>query len=141
MNAKEYLQQLKKLDIQIAQRRDQLEELRLMILSAADPSREHVTGGKKPADAAVVDYISRLEDREKEISEMIAAYLDLKAKIIDEIQSLPNPLHVQILYKRYVEYKKMERIAREMHYGYKYISDLHRNALQNFQKHQEKSGI
>ena len=42
--------------------------------------------------------------------------------------------HIEILFKRYVEYKNVECIADEMNYSYKYASKLLNLALKAFEK-------
>jgi len=45
-----------------------------------------------------------------------------------------NTKYLQVLYKRYVEYKSFEQIAVEMGYTYDYIRKIHIKALRNFEK-------
>ena len=63
---------------------------------------------------------------------MIDRFVDLKNKIISEIQGLSNPVYIQILYKKYVEAKRLEVIAVEMSYSYDHIKHAHGRALQEF---------
>lgn len=41
---------------------------------------------------------------------------------------------MNILYKRYVEYKRLKTIADEMNYTYEYIRSMHGWALEEFSK-------
>jgi hypothetical protein len=42
--------------------------------------------------------------------------------------------HVRILFKKYVEFKRLEVIAVEMNYTYQYTKELHGYALADFQR-------
>lgn len=58
----------------------------------------------------------------------------MKHTIINQIQALNDTKYVQVLYKRYVEYKRLEQIACEMSYTYQYIKELQKRGLQEFEK-------
>ena len=73
-------------------------------------------------------------DMEQNINDSIDKFVDQKNEIIKQIQSLDNHKYVQVLYKKYVEYKRLEEIAIEMYYSYQYIKEIHKKALQEFKK-------
>ncbi len=139
MTPKEYLQQLRRLDIMIDQRNRQLADMRSALLSAADPGREYTFGGMLPGDSRVVAWISKLQEREEELDSLIDHFWDLKCQIIDELQGLDNPVSMQILYKRYVEYKRLEIIAVEINYSYDWVKHAHGRALQEFARRHPKT--
>lgn len=56
-----------------------------------------------------------------------------KHKIINQIQSLKNSKYIEILYKHYVEFKRLEVVAVEMNFTYQYVVELHGYALKDFQ--------
>lgn len=78
--------------------------------------------------------VSEILELEEEIRQEIKRYNDIKHKIINEIHSLNNRLYIEILYKRYVEFKSLEEIAVEMNYSYQWIKSNHGYALLNFSK-------
>lgn len=86
------------------------------------------------ANAPFVNIIGRMADLKAEISAEIEEYANEKHLIIKQIQALANPAYVQILYKRYVEFKRFEVIAAEMNYTYSYTRQLHKKSLQNFER-------
>lgn len=134
MKAKEYLQQLQRLDIVINQKIKEAHDLRLKSRSVGgiDYSKEKVQSG--PAqDAPFVKLIGRIVDLEAEINAEIDFFVDEKHRIINQIQGLQNVNHIALLYKRYVEYKKFETIAVEMNFTYQYTIELHGFALKEFQ--------
>ena len=80
-------------------------------------------------------------DLENDLNKQIDEFVDLKNKIINEIQSLKDINYVKLLYKRYIEYKRLEVIAVEMNYTYTYVRTLHGQALQEFDKVHTQSYI
>lgn len=135
MKAKEYLQQLQRLNTVIEQKIKELGELRSMSISVGgiDYSKERVQTSPS-GDAPYVKIINRMIDLDEEINREIDKFVDEKHKIINQIQSLQNPIHIQLLYKRYVEFKRLEVISVEMNYTYQYTRELHGYALKEFDK-------
>lgn len=134
MKAKEYLQKIQKLDILINQKIKELDDLRRMSTSVGsiDYSRERVqtsVSGKAP----FIGLIERIYDLDAEINAEIDAFVDEKHRIINQIQALQNSKHIEVLYKHYVEFKRLEVVAAEMNFTYQYIVELHGYALKEFQ--------
>lgn len=129
---KEYLRQLKIASIKIEQKEDELERLKAAAESiSANTESERVQ--TTPRDRISED-VARIMDLKEEINRDIGELLILKNKIINEIQSLDSPVYIDILYKRYVEYKTLEEIAVEMSYSYRQVLRLHGLALQDFKR-------
>ena len=129
---KEYLRQLRTASIKIEQKEDELERLKAAAESiSANTESERVQ--TTPRDRISED-VARIMDLKEEINRDIGELLILKNKIINEIQSLDNPVYIDILYKRYVEYKTLEEIAVEMSYSYRQVLRLHGLALQDFKR-------
>ena len=134
MKAKEYLQQLQRLDTIINQKIKELGDLRLMSQSVGgiDYSKECVQSSLS-GDAPFVKPVLRMIELEQEINAEIDRFVDEKHEIINQIQALQNPKHIDILYKHYVEFKRLEIVAVEMNFTYQYIVELHGTALKEFQ--------
>ena len=134
MKAKEYLQQLQRLDTVINQKIKEVHDLRLQTqgIGGLDYSKERVQSSPS-GDAPFVKPICRIIDLEAEINAEIDKFVDEKYKIINQIQALQNPKHIDILYKHYVEFKRLEIVAVEMNFTYQYIVELHGTALKEFQ--------
>lgn len=134
MKAKEYLQQLQRLDTMINQKIKELGDLRLMSQSGGgiDYSKERVQSSPS-GDAPFVKPVLRMIELEQEINAEIDRFVDEKHEIINQIQALQNPKHIDILYKHYVEFKRLEIVAVEMNFTYQYIVELHGTALKEFQ--------
>lgn len=134
MKAKEYLQQLQRLDTVINQKIKELDDLRLKSQStgSVDYSKERVQTSPS-GDAPFVKPICRIIDLEAEINAEIDRFVDEKHKIINQIQGLKNSDYISLLFKRYVEFKSLEKICVEMNFSYDYIKHLHGYALQDFE--------
>lgn len=134
MRAKEYLQQLQRLDTMINQKIKEAQELRLKSQSTRgiDYSKERVQSSPS-GDVPFVKLIGRIADLESEIDTEIDRYVNEKHKIINQIQGLKNSDYIALLFKRYVEYKKFEVISVEMNFTYQYVIEMHRYALKEFE--------
>ena len=134
MKSKEYLQQLKLLDMKIDQKLKQKEDLRQITQAtgALDYSKDRVQ--TSPSGDSLSNAVIKYLSLEEEIDRQIDQFVDLKNQIINQIQGLKDVNYVQVLFKRYVEYKKLEVIAVEMDYTYPYVRALHGYALQEFER-------
>ena len=64
---------------------------------------------------------------------MFDDYFQLLGVIIRQIQGLGNQSQIQLLFKRYIEGKKLRDITKEMGDSYVYVKELHKKSLQNFE--------
>lgn len=135
MTAKEYLQQLHKADVIINQRIQEKADLRarLSSIGSFDYSKERVQTSL-PEGAGYERQIEKIIDLENEIDQLIDDYVDLKHKIIGEIQNLNNTDQIKILYKRYVLGEKFEQIAVDLNFSIRNVYKIHGYALREFQK-------
>lgn len=134
MKAKEYLQQLKRLDTLIDQKIKELDELRSMsTVGAVDYSTERVQSSHSQ-DAPFVRIVYKMIELEEEINAEIDNFVDIKHLIINQIHTLKNLDYITLLFKRYVEYKSLEKICVEMNFSYDYIKHLHGYALKDFEE-------
>lgn len=131
MRAKDYLGQIKKLDMRIGQRITELQQMRdrLSVMTGIDYSRDKIQATPSSGNKQ----IEELVDFENGIIQMINEETKLKHRIIAEIQILDNALYADILFRRYVECLSFERIACDMGYAYNYVCTVHGNALKAFE--------
>lgn len=134
MRAKQYLKELKRLDTCINQKIQELDELKAAASSigSIDYSKERVQTSP-PQEAPFVKLIPKIIDLEYEINAEIDKYVDEKHLIINQIQNMSNADYISLLYRRYVEYKTFEDIAKEMKYSVRGIYFMHGRALQEFE--------
>ena len=132
--AKEYLQRLQRLDTMINQKIQELSDLRATSkqIGGMDYSKNRVQTNAC-GDAPFTDTVLRIIELEHEINREIDAFVDEKHRIINQIQSLQNSKYIDILYQRYVKFKRLEQIAIDMNYTYQYARELHGRALQEFE--------
>ena len=133
MNAQSYLQQIKILDTKIKQKENQYFEIYNAATNAGairyDKELIQTTRIGDRTEKLVIKYLKL----EEEISEQKLKFHEIKNRIINEIQELSDDRYINVLYKRYVEYKNYEVISKEMRYSFDYVKELHRYSLQAFE--------
>ncbi len=129
MTAKRYLSELKLLNTCIEQKIQEKAALYSSGLQSAAPERERMYGNREKSIPRLVDRIIELENT---VNQQIDCFVNLKHAIIDQIQGMNREAFAAVLYKRYVEDKRLTEIAAEMNYTYKYVSRVHGQALQAF---------
>ena len=132
MKAKEYLNQIRLMDIALGNYITELEQMRerISIVTGIDYSKDRIQSSPESGNRQ----IEELVDFERMVLDKIKAETDLRHKIIEEIQTLTNPIYVEILSRRYVECHSFERIACNMGYAYNYVCTLHGEALKEFDR-------
>lgn len=148
MTAKEYLQEIRKFDRYIEQKQIEYDSLYRLRggARAIDYSKDKVQ--TSPDGQGFTRISDRLIDLQSEINEAVDRFCQITHDRIEQIQQLSKVEYSEILFKRYVEYKSLEQIAYEMNYTYKYICQLHGEALiefgekfgEKFMKKQDKTG-
>lgn len=140
MTAKDYLRQLKALDVKINQKIKEVDDLKLLTGGRGIAyDRDHVqTTPENRQEELIIKWL----DMEREIDRMIDDYIAQKDKIINQIHTLSDSRYIKILYDHYVpdargQVKTLEKIAVEMPSNYTYVCELHGRALQEFEKSAE----
>lgn len=131
MTPKEYLSQIKRLDMMIMQRIEQRAELEQLNGLSGQGIGEKVQSSPK-GEAAFVRMVEKIDAINNEVNALINRYIDLKRKIIGQIQAMKNDQYIQVLYKKYVEGKRLEAISVEMNYSYHRLKHIHGYALKAF---------
>ena len=131
--AQEYLEKIRKLDVQIdcmLTEKDQLKDMTLRITPSMSGSGGSSGGNQDKLGGAV----SRIVDKEKEIDAAVDALIDLKQEASSLLSLLDDPAHMKVLHEKYIQYKSFESIAAQMGYTYRGVCYLHGRALQAFGK-------
>lgn len=133
MTAKEYLQQIRKLDLQIQNKQLEKEDIWNRMNGCAAISYDPKIGapGTPNTKSPQEKYYPILERYEKEIAVDIDSLMNIKREVMAVIDSLDNPDEINLLYMRYFQYKKWEEIAVEMKFDYRYVHRIHSRALNN----------
>lgn len=138
MKAKEYLLQVREADEKLKRRLRQRDELAMMVygISAVRYDKDRVKGGNIPGDDNRLD---KLMDLDNELIAEAKELAELKKRITEEIERVDNPLYAEILFRRYVQKKSLDRIAKELNYSYTYVRHQHGAALKFFEKTQDST--
>lgn len=136
MTAREYLDQIRMLDLKITNLIQEKEAIRNSLLPGGVSYREHVQCS--PDTDPYGTWVVRMEEKEAEITKEIDSLADLRLEVVRRIWELNDARHTQVLYLRYVQLKKFRDIAAEMGYSPKYISNLHKLAFDEFEKRYNK---
>jgi RNase H-fold protein (predicted Holliday junction resolvase) len=132
VDAKWFLSQVKKLDLQIKNKlieKQQWKDIALGITANMDGERVQSSGGK----SKMADAIEKCVDMEAEIDSLVDKLIDTKKEVIQTIEQLENPYDYDLLHKKYIQFMTFEQIAE--YYGREYttITTAHGRALKNVQ--------
>lgn len=134
MTAKEYLEQVKQMDLKIRQMQEKLDAMKEKATSIASNSQY----GVKVKSGSNIDRTGQLAasiaDLDSEIQRMKIEQALKKHEIIEKIQGLDDARHTSILYARYTELKLHKDIAKELDYSFRSIFHIHKNALDAFEE-------
>lgn len=108
----------------------QLRDLALGISSISTGERVQST----PDFDKIGSKMAKIDELEKNLDETIDKYVDLKNRIIGQIESMEDEITYNILFSRYIEKKQFELIAIDMGYSWRQIIRLHGNALRQFEE-------
>lgn len=124
MDIRAWLNRGWKLDTEIKMLEQAKAEERRRVLSiTSSPSNTVVSGTKDPHK------YDRLIELENKIDEIIDREIAIKKEILDFISMITDVRYRGLLIARYVRFMTWERIAVQMHYGYRQTLRLHKAAL------------
>lgn len=133
MTAKEYLNQISRLNRMINNKLVEIQQLRDLALGISS-----ISTGERVQSTPDFDKIgskmAKIDELEKNLDETIDKYVDLKNRIIGQIESMEDEITYNILFSRYIEKKQFELIAIEMEYSWRQIIRLHGKALKQFEE-------
>lgn len=135
MNAEQYLNQIKTLDVKINQKLKEIADLRAQMCSVkgVDYSKT-VKSTSHSLNAPFTELTDKIVDLEAEVTKEIDDFAREKYKIINEIQCLDDRNYIDVLFKKYVEFKPLDMISVEMGYSLRSVYYFHKDALKEFQK-------
>ena len=128
MNIKNHLEQIGRLDKRIQNKLEEIDKLRRMASGTSYSESERVQTSLSADKIGAI--ASRIVDMEKEVDRLI----DERCVIVAEIESMKNEDDYDILANIYILGKDIKTVAVEMGKSYRYISDLHRKALKDFEE-------
>ena len=132
MDAKCYLRQVERLDVQIQNKlieREQWRDIALGITASIGGERVQASSSQQKMADAVVKCV----DIENEINVLIDNLIETKKDVIATIEKIDNPTEYDILHKRYIQFLTLQEIADRYGREYTTITTTHGRALKNVQ--------
>lgn len=140
MTAKEYLQQLRTIDMQLRIKESELRKLQqdVYFLNAIDYSKDVVQGVEYTTFA---DKIAKISEKEAEINSEWDNLINLRNEARGRIKLISDIRLQAVLIERYINIKSWEQIAVDMGYSWAQVHRFHRRALRAFDEVYRKHDI
>lgn len=134
MDAKQYLRQIREMEIRISIRQRQISDLRksMSYLKSMDYSADRVQ--TSPDGSGFTNEAIRLVDLEADAQRIIHECETLRARIISQIEAMDDRRYVDVLSGVYIHRKDLMDLADDMHYDYYWVCHLHGEALKAFEE-------
>jgi regulator of replication initiation timing len=128
MNTRQYLEQVKRLDSQIANKLKEIHNLRLMVgsIGSINDAEKVITS---PTKDKIGDIVAKITDMEREVDFMV----DKRWKIVTEIETVKENDSYDILARVYVLGQDFKAIAIEKKMSYRHFLRLHDKAILDFE--------
>ncbi len=133
MEAKEFLQQVRRADIPIQKKPDELADLETLATKINAVNEGERVQSSSSQDS-MAEAVCKIADLKKEIQSEIEELLQLKREVRAVISLVSEPDLMSVLYKRYIFYKKWEQIAVEINVSWRQALRLHGQALKEVEK-------
>jgi len=133
ISAKQYLQQVSRLDKMINNKLSEIYQLRNMATSitvANEGDRVQTSGSKD----RMGDAVAKIVDLEDEAHDLIVQYTEMYKRIVSQIEAVQKEKYYMVLHMRYIECKTFEQISVEIGYSYRQTTRLHGEALTEFER-------
>lgn len=133
MNAKEYLEYVRSLDIRLRMKDAQISQLQrdICCIRALDYTKDRITGGS-PVD--ISDKIARLDELIREANEEWDELIAERERANARIRKLESVKQQEVLTRRFIYNEKWEVIAVKMDITWQGTWQLFYRALKNFKK-------
>lgn len=125
------LKQIKKLDVLINSKLEEIESLKTLATKVNAPLNQERVQSSGSNDQ-LGECVAKIVDLQNEINDDIDAFINLKREVMRKIDSIDNSQYCDLLYKRYFEYKTWECVAEEMNLSREWVRNLHNRALNEF---------
>lgn len=139
MTAKEYLNQVRKIDCLIREKKEEIEAVNDLL------NIHGVSYDKLPSDNHSTDTMQKLILRkielERELQERMIDLLAQKREIMNTVDRLNKAEEIQVIYARYFRRRTWEEIGSEMGYTARNVQYIHGSALLNIEKILDGSGF
>lgn len=123
-SAQQYLSQVRLIDEQMRIIQSQISNI-VELSGLSYDKVPSVSNGDSKVEKLAMRRLELLEKYEKKRDEL----LQMRYQVTDMILTLKGQYQQEILFKRYVELKRWERVAREMSLSLRQVHNVHREAL------------
>lgn len=134
MTAKEYLEQIYHIDNRIKRLNETRAAIRIEMYSVKTPTLSANKVTSSMSGDAMLRIIARADEVDREMALEVKRLIETRNKICKQIEGLPKEKHRQVLYMRYVLFKRMERIADDMDKTVRHVYRLRDEALAAFEE-------
>ena len=129
MNAKQYLQQIRKINAEVEMLESEIENLYKPIKAV---SYGGVPG--TPDYDATLHLVERITELQKRYSDKLKEFIEKRDEVVQTILRMSNDTNVTgVIYHRYVDLWSYQHIARYMSYSVSHIKRLHYIGLQEIE--------
>lgn len=133
MNAKEYLQQVQKLDVMIRNKQIEVEQWKAIATSSTSNSSDSERVQTSSEQQKMANAIARYIDIENEINAAIDRLVDLKKDVIQTIEQLPA-IEYDVLHMKYIQFKSFEEIGEKYKKTKRWAESTNGTAIQYVQR-------
>lgn len=126
------LKEIKQLKIRIKYLRQRAAEMRQKAMSLGSPALDNDIVQTSGAGDKMAEQVAAYLDLEREAEAVALKLTKQRQDLIDRILDLDDSRYTEVLYKYYVEEKRLKVIASEMCYTYGTIRHMIRHAEQAF---------
>lgn len=130
MTAKDYLKDIRKLDLEIQTLQEQISLLRKNAEGLRAMELSDMPKGGKGKDLS--DYVAEIADLQMVCVQHVSALIMKKQEAIERIMSIDGSELRNVLLLRYIQCKEWDEIADKLQYNLRTIFRLHGEALKEF---------
>ncbi len=133
MEAKAFLQQVRRLDYEIENKlieRAQWLDLGRRVSPSYSGAGGKGSGGRGGLERAAV----QLGDLDRELDKLVDKLIRKKQRISSTLSKLPNAQEYEVLHLRYIQYLSLMEIADRWRVPYTNVTTIHGRALRNLQR-------
>ena len=127
MGIRNYLNEIRHLDLLIDSKLEQVNQIRNQMIYVSPTFGERVQGSHDPDK--FTNGVAKIIELEKVINEDIDKLVDMKMKAREIIETLDTVVEKAILYKHFFEGKSFEDIAVEVNYSVRWVYKIHGDAM------------
>lgn len=136
MTAKEYLQQIYRLDRKIKRLEAKREAIRADLYSVKSTTDYNADRVQTSVEGdTMLRLIAKVDSIERDIIAELNQLISLKDKISRQIESVQNERQKAVLFRRYVLCERWEQIAVDLNVSVRYVYMIHGEALHYFAKY------